>query len=520
MKHHITVIILILLTNQFCYSQNNQQNVIKLFPIDSLTSLTLKSLETKKIVMLGDAYHGNLYYFKMVIGVLNAWLDKLENNSINKNIPHKLFLFLEIDSISFSNFNQVLEHGISENTLKYSIDMVTKYGGWEKNSVDIIQFQLMLREILERITEINKTNSINKIELVVHGPEGIPPFNYSAIIKMGNEKYQKEKFIWFAKERDRTSSKNIIKLLDNENEFKALIFYGTAHLIRKQIDKAQWSEIPNQEPINEYYLAHFLDEHFGRDKVDIYFPYNSFHTAGNYIEQHLPNNDEPDYIIYCNVIPENPFSLYLIKNKMILKAISELTDVYKKSSKPEDMNLFIGYSRMFYNHARRSYLYYEPYYKSKIDSLAYYPFHLKDKELAYTNTKRISDELISEFDVIKNIEKMDKWFARSNFPNDSLLFQMVAKPIIYNLPKDTIPGIFYNELRNSNNRNYFDTFEQNQINKRIKELKIYYAINLSWVNTPEENQKLFYYLKEKTGCNFTTTKDWNEWLWKKHLRIK
>lgn len=518
MKRYVSVIILILLTNQFCNSQNNQQNVIKYLPIDSLTSLALKSIETKKIVMLGDAYHGNLYYSKMVIDVLNAWLDELENNSINKLLPHKLFLFLETDSISFANFNQVLENGISENTLKYSIDMVTKYGGWEKNSVDIIQFQLTLREILQRITEINKANSTNKIELVVHGPEGIPPFGFSTIIKRGNEKYQKEKFIWFAKERDRTSSNNIIKLLDSENEFKALIFYGTAHLIRKQIDKAQWSGIPNQEPIFEYYLAHFLDEHFGRDKVDIFFPYNSFHTAGNYIEKYLTNKDESDYLLYCNVIPENPFSIYLVNNKIKLKAIAELIDTYKKSSKDDDMKLFIEYSRMFYNHVRRSYLYYDTYYKSKIDSLVYYPTHYKDMELVYINTKRISDELISEFDVIKNIEKIDKWFARSNFPNDSLLFQMVAKPIIYNLPKDTISGIFYNELRNSYSRNYFNAFELNQISKRIEELKIYYAINLMWVNTAEENHKLFYYLKGKTGYNFTTIKDWNELWWRKYLR--
>ena len=56
----------------------------------------------------------------------------------DKTIPHKLFLCLEKDTIAQKLADQVINAGKFKDYLTAQIDEASKYGEWEKYSVDNI----------------------------------------------------------------------------------------------------------------------------------------------------------------------------------------------------------------------------------------------------------------------------------------------------------------------------------------------------------------------------------------------
>ena len=466
--------------------------------------------------MLGDGMHGHGYFTKKITDLLNEWIKNIAKNPTDRNIPKKLFLFLEKDSLSLMLLNQVINDGNFNNYLTEQIEGATKFGGWDKCSVDNLEFLFELREIKKEIDELNE-NTTQDISLVISWAETLPSFiNFSTMYQMGAEKYQKELFLWFAKVRDKLVAENIQRILEQNKDYKAIIFYGTAHLERKYIDKSPWAYSAKQEPVYDYFLAHYLDEYFGRDQVEVYYT-AKVHGEGTDVIQKFEKADEyEDYYIKCNVLPDFPFPLYIMNNKTTLNSLISLSDKYIASDKEEDYLLFVQFSRMFLNHVRRSYLYGEKTYKGKIDSLASYPmqFTRKDIKFIYKTTRRISRELINKFDVVKNIEAMDKWIMLTDTFDDKWLYLSMLKTIVYNLPRGIPEETFYSNMSISYRLDFLSQFEIDQIKNRINELQIYYALSSMWVNTTEENENTIEYLQQATGLNYITTKEWNDW-WKK-----
>lgn len=475
--------------------------------------------------MLGDAIHGHGYFKRMLISLLNEWIEKIENNPDNKTIPHKLFLCLETDSLTQLISNQVIDDGEIDNFLRAKIDEASKYGGWEKYSVDNIEYLFDLREIKQRIEKLNKTLNADQIDLRIVGIESVPPFDFSTAFQMGDEKYRKELFQWFATERDKKVSDNLERLMNINKGYKAILFYGTAHLIRKYVDKSPWAFSTRQEPLFGYFLAHYLDEYFGRDQVEVYYTDKVHGTSGvntDIINEFEKNIEHHDYHIPCDVIPDFPFPIYFVNNKAFLESIIKLTDKYVEGINNEDRILFIQQARLFYSHVKRSYLYFEKSNKEKIDSLASYPSGSKsnDFKFIYKTTRRIGLELINKFDVMKNIENMESWIKMTESFYDAALYQKMLKTIIYNLPRDTTAEIFYSNLSKSYNYNPLSQFEINQIKRRIDLLKIYYVVSTMWINTEEENEDVIKYLQKITGLQYKNAKDWNNWWRKKYFDIK
>lgn len=510
------LLLLLYLSINSCNAQIEQPRVIKTTDIDSLNNFVFESLKSKRIIMLGDGMHGHGYFKGIVSGILTSWIDSLEKNPDSQSIPHKLFLFLEVESYKQLLLNEVIDYGNFDNYLTEQIDEVTKFGGWDKFSVDDFEFLFELRDIKKRIDELNKKTN-KDICLTIKGVEDPPSFiNFSTMYHMGVEKYRKELFIWFAKERDKLVARNIQRIMEQHKDYKGMIFYGTAHLIRKYIDKSPWAFSTKQEPLYEYFLAHYLDEYFGRDLVDIYYTAKVHGESTDIIQKFEKNNEYEDYYVKCNVLPDFPFTLYIMNNKMILNSLIYLTDKYIEGGKEEDYLLFVNFSRIFFNHVKRSYLYFEDSVKEKIDSLATYPkqFTRNDIKFIYKTTRRISKELINKFDIVKNIEAMDKWIMMIDKFGDKLLYLDMLKRIIYNLPREIPEETFYSNFDSFNHPDFLSQFEIDQIKNRINELKIYYAISSMWVNTKEENENIIKYLQRATGLNYSTTKEWNDW-WKK-----
>ncbi|MEW5842259.1 MAG: hypothetical protein AB1775_03240 [Bacteroidota bacterium] len=505
-----------------CNSQAQQPKIIKHYPIDSLNNSVFESLKSKKIVMLGDAIHGHGYFKRMVINILNGWIDKIENNPDTKTIPHKLFLCLEKDSIAQLLVNKVINNGELNNYLSAQIDEASKFGGWEKYSIDNIEFLFNLREIKQRIEELNKKLRNDQLDLRIVGIENLPPFDFSKALQMGGEKYQKELFLWFANERDKKISENMKRFMNANQDYKAILFYGTAHLIRKYVDKSPWAFSTKQEPIFGYFLANYLDGYFGREQVEVYYTDKVHGTIGintDIIQEFEKSSEYYDYHLLCDVIPDFPFPIYLVNNKQCLESSIELMDKYVKEVKNEDRILFIQQSRFFYDHVKRSYLYFEKSYKDKIDSLASYPLESKshDIKFIYNTTRRISVELKEKFDVVKNIDNMNRWIEMTETFDDAPLYLKMLKTIIYNLPRDTTVEVFYSNLGKSYNYSPLNELEIEQIKKRIDEIKIYYAVNMMWINTKEENKNTIKYLQRFTCLNFTKAKEWNDWWREKYF---
>ena len=68
-------------------------------------------LKTNRIVMVADGGHGDPLYYRVVINSLNAWVSKHEDGANTKELPAKLFLFLEFDSTAANGLRRYFQNG-------------------------------------------------------------------------------------------------------------------------------------------------------------------------------------------------------------------------------------------------------------------------------------------------------------------------------------------------------------------------------------------------------------------------
>jgi hypothetical protein len=485
----------------------SQGQIINTYQVSSFDSLVLESLTKKKIVMIGDGYHGHGYYYNLVIGSLNYWLDNVSDSQHQKPVPEKLFLFLESDSTSGNLINNIINNNEKEEYLTYRFD-IAKFGGIEQISIDVLKFYTELRSIKNRINDLNKNNSAHKIEIRICVAESTPPCDVKKSVEIEMDSCKKENDYWFVHERDQLSSNKIISVLEENKNFKALIFYGGGHLIRENTDKRPGMNFPSNEPAMGYFLAHYLDEKFGRNNVAVFTSFNTLETETGYVNEYKQETYEPDFIISNKIIPPSPFPLLFIKSNLILKSFFNLINLDKERG-------FFTYrnnSYLLMLQFKRSYLYANPVFKEIIDSLKRYNLQLfRGDSSNYEKALLIHDQLIKEFDAVENINQIDTWIFSTNIDVDSIMYFHQIRAIIYNLPVDTTEEIFNSRLNKSFNRLSLNDFEYSEIDKRINEIKIYSLINLLWIADLIEYEKAIKYLNETTGENIYSADDWYKW---------
>jgi len=492
----------------FC-SLKSQPTIINTYSFNSFDSLILESLTKKKIVMIGDSYHGHGYYYNLVITSLNNWLDKISESDSKQTILRKLFLFLENDSTSEVLINNIIENDDKEKYLTHRLD-ISKFGGIEQISIDHLKFYTELKSVINRINKLNKRNAANKIELRIIVAESDPPCNLFRLFEIGMDSCKKENEIWFVNERDKLSSKKIINLLKKNKDFKALIFYGDAHLLREKSDKRGGMNFPANEPVMGYFLAHYLDEKFDREEVTIFTSLlNTFdNKSGVYINEYEKEIYQPDFIISKKITPPSPFPLLFIKSNLILKSFLNVMS----SDKERGFFSYKNNSYLLMLQFKRSYLYANPVFKEKIDSLKDYTLQLfQGDSTCYRKALLIHEQLFKGFDAVENINQIDKWILSTNIDVDSIMYFHQLRAIIYNLPPDTTKEIFYSRLNNSFKRLSLNDFEYSEINERMNEIKIYSLINLLWIADSTEYEKAIKYLNEITGENIYSAEDWYKW---------
>lgn len=207
----------------------------------------LDKLETNRIVMVGDAHHGDPLYSRVVVNSLNDWVTQWARMGSRKNagrLPSKLFLILEMDSVQAKALRQYFRSGDPVRAIEpfYFIGYQITTG--------VLEFYNDLRLIRQRVDSLNEHRAAkDRIFFDVVGKEEI----------IDHAKWTPElRDSLFVYRRDQYSSSGIEKLLTASPGAKALVYIGEMHLFKRE-----WVKSAGKWRVNGYYLAHYLEQYFG-----------------------------------------------------------------------------------------------------------------------------------------------------------------------------------------------------------------------------------------------------------------
>jgi hypothetical protein len=208
----------------------------------------LGKLRTNRIVMIADGGHGDPLYYRVVINSLNAWVSKHEETTDARDLPSKLFLFLEFDSMRASALKRYFQN-------MNPVEMIDPVNYWgDQCTTGTLEFYDDLRTLQHRIDAYNNGHTGDaQISCDIIGPEKEIDLNNWTTEK-------RDRFLVY--ERDEYSSRRITELLNAAPDAKALVFYSSARLLRGNVPKQAGS----QKSMGRY-LAQYLSESFGSQGV-------------------------------------------------------------------------------------------------------------------------------------------------------------------------------------------------------------------------------------------------------------
>jgi hypothetical protein len=215
-----------------------------------INQFILEKLGSNRIIMLADGEHGCHVYMQRVVSFLNYWLKAVEEGDIeSKDIPKRLILIIERDSVEIQNLKHYFITG-------NSLDIIhPNHLSSPQFTISTIEYSADLGEFRKIIDSINLANNKEKVYFDIFGPERVVDLsNWSAP--------KRDSFFIF--EKDKYSSQQIIKLLESNPDAKALIFYGAAHLNKRPSIK-----YAGQLSAEGRFLAGYLNEYFA-DKGGVY----------------------------------------------------------------------------------------------------------------------------------------------------------------------------------------------------------------------------------------------------------
>ncbi len=462
--------------------------------------------------MLGDAYHHHYYYLSNVNNFLNYWLDSLEQKDPDEKIPTKLFLFLELLEGGAEIKNSV-DHFFRTGDIYKFIKFRIKEGSLQRLTTDEIEALYDLKQILYRIDDLNKKQLNNSISLIITGANNNSPFVYNSrtIIGMDKKTFETEKFKWFAKKRDKLSSEDYIKKLNDNPEYKAICYYGTAHLQRGKVRKG-YDKGNIKMTIFDYYLPHYLDSFFGREQVVLFSILPFKFDISNRIEELETNDLLPDYYIHCKHVPLKPFPLEFIKNKKFIGVFTQVINEFNLGATKVDSMFSKRFSYQLYSLLFRTYVAHDDRI-TKINSILN-----ADKinlDLFLKEVLELSEALSNTFDAVKNINDLDKWI-HFNYLNkrDSLYYLSNLKSVLENLPINENLSVQVHYLFYPESKTESDSLSKKLLHniKRHRELiKQYLMINLLWIANADEKSKAISYLRQSTQLDYENPKEWSDW---------
>jgi hypothetical protein len=456
----------------------------------------LDKLRSNRIVMVADMTHGDPLYYKVIINSLNHWMSAWEQSStesVPKDLPSKLFLFIEKDSVQVNSLKHYFQTG-------NPIDIIEPINYTEPQfTTGKLEFYDDLRTFRIRVDSFNRIHAGRQISFDIVGPE--------QVIDVGTWTTEKrERF--FISERDEYSSARIGDFLDHTPDAKALVYYGGAHLERGKVMKVRG----NPKSMGRY-LAQYLSERFASNggvytcsqfdiappllldqaimKIGKTFAADNSIYAGVAVDR-TTSFPPFDGAIYHFVRPRNVRPIFTVFSENLVDYIFDHIDSYTDST------------REFY----RMYLDAWLRYLSSVAIRDLRPLNHADGAAVDSTIKAWKDwrrgtklnivEDLSTLEFFKRIlnhikasdDKLSDQYQRNvlePFIGFKVWFQYGASPQVR---ADSI-WMFINKYR--------------------KQIVTENLIHLLWVASDSEKQKAMAILKKETGENFSTAKEWSSW---------
>ena len=211
---------------------------------------TIQALSHKRIVMLGDFAHEYPLSYHTLTSTLSAWLTMLEKGESDQT---RVTLFLEEDSQISGLVREYLKNGDLDPLLEFLLPSI---------SIERLEFYADLREITARIDSINRVlPSSKQIVFDIQGPEAMNVFDPKMV-----DASERAARLYYVNQRDSLSAINVTSYLRARPNQKALMFFGTGHLIRNTVEKGFAGSLTPEEDTG-HFLAYYLKREFGDDSV-------------------------------------------------------------------------------------------------------------------------------------------------------------------------------------------------------------------------------------------------------------
>jgi hypothetical protein len=210
----------------------------------------VRELSRSRIIMLGDFAHELPLSTQSLTSTLSIWLSMLEKGESGQN---RLTLFLEEDSTIAGLVRQYLKSGDLNPLLDFLLP---------STSIERLEFYADLRGITLRIDSMNRVlPSPKQIVFDVQGPEAFNVFDPMLL-----DSSDRVTRLFYVRERDSLSAMNVIAYLKGRPEQKALMFYGSGHLIKNTVEKGHAGPLTPSEDTG-HFLAYYLKREFGDEQV-------------------------------------------------------------------------------------------------------------------------------------------------------------------------------------------------------------------------------------------------------------
>lgn len=479
--------------------------------IETLDQLVFKELTKNRVVMLGDGSHGGGSYLRLLTNVLKYWLCQLRSHPGDTCNPKKLVLVVETVDQEVEALYKYLKGGDSAPWLEFVYEASCRWGGWGGLTTDEIEFWDDFRNIWIEVAHSRTVCGLEDLELTLMAGEAIDLRTLDDHPGETQETSEKRRFEWFALRRDSLIAQKVAAFLSLNSGHKALVFYGTAHLLRGIENKNRISGLDaiSGESMKAYFLAHYLDSLIGRESVSVITSSSNNDNICN-IEHFTFDKRGPDHKINQSVVPPETFPVDLTRSRRTLTIL--LRQLVRCGYEPDraSQDLARATSRRFLCQIGRSYLAFDVKTAPIIDSLRRTALSMNTPQ-AIKRFVSSAEVLTTQFNAQENIKEIDKWIEIWGCP-DSTLYVDELRRVLRNVTPARHEALSLRDrIRVGHSSARLRDEEHTILLGKRNELQLYLTINLLWIGTPDERKVAVASLQESTGLSFNSAKEWSEW---------
>jgi hypothetical protein len=445
--------------------------------------------------MFGDGGHGVGCYLQTVTRLLNAWTDSLARDEYNQSMPTKICLFVEKDTLQRRLMENYIACGNTDEALTSLIQQqIVQYSN--SFSIEYLEYLSSLREIRQKVSVLQHQYPNRGIEFQIMGAEPWPPFSEQEKRTLSREELRKQAFLWAAYQRDILISASIDKFLKDHAGYKALVFYGTAHLRRDETGKAKATGSPEPE-IRGYFLAHYLDSLYGRQQVAIFrspIPDGVPRATGlsRSVFALKMANASPDFVFDPDPASTTLFPIFFCPTQRTLKILEHTLTEHSRITTRRDADLSYGSAVYLYYLLKHSYLNSVPTKRRLIDSIVTYMRMRDSSGTALRRISEISRSLSKDFNVIENFQSLEKWISVVAL-EDSAAYRTTLERFLHTLPVPVTGSDIATILEERSMP------PDQQLLKRKAAFVTVLMRSLYWLGTTEEWKEAQHYLATSTG---------------------